>query len=64
MGLNGYLQLPKSYNLKYSARYLLSVLHVRAMTAQHINNGKKENYIAAHRIVCGLIPLGRERKRD
>lgn len=31
MGLNGYLQLPKSYNLKFSAVYLLSVLHVWAI---------------------------------
>lgn len=41
VGLNGYFQLPKSYHLKLSAVYLLSVLHVWAMTAQHTNNGKK-----------------------
>lgn len=64
VGLNGYFQLPKSYNLKLSAVYLLSVLHVWAMTAQHTNNGKKENYTAAHHIVGGLIPLGWERKMD
>lgn len=59
---DGHLQIPKSYNLKFSAVYLLSVLHLWAMAAQHTNNGKKENGTAAHHIVCGWIPLGWERQ--